>query len=274
MASQRSRGPVRFDSQRRSTDADHTSTRVPGYVHRSVTIVLSFVLCANVSAASAIHSATIDRDPFGYREADGTPAGISVDIYRLVGARLGRTVDVEFANAPQIAAGVLQGHIDLAVMFEHPELDPAAVAVGPVLEVPTGVLTRTPLAHYEDLSGLRIGYVQATPFDDRFDADTALTKIAFANVHDAFSAYVAGSIDAIAGPLQYLFYQAPEYAARTGTLFHVLPLQIRHMWLYVRTAAFTDSERAAIVTAIQQMQEANMVESFSARYLARRVNTQ
>jgi len=108
-------------------------------VHRSVAIALTFVLCANVSAASAIHSATIDRDPFGYREADGTPQGLSVDIYRLVAARLGRTVEVEFANAAQITTGILQGHIDLAVMFEHPELDPAAVAVGPVLEVPTGV---------------------------------------------------------------------------------------------------------------------------------------
>ena len=34
------------------------------------------------------------------------------------------------------------------------------------------------------------------------------------SVADAFGAYLDGSIDAIAGPLQYLFYQAPHYAAR------------------------------------------------------------
>jgi len=241
-------------------------------VHRSIANLLAVVLCTDASAASSIQAATIDRNPFGYRDAEGTPQGVSVDVYRLVASRLGRVLNVEFAGVDQIEAGILDARIDLAMMFHHPELDSAAVAIGPLIEVPAGVLTHASLTRYEDLSGLRIGYVDATPFDERFEADTALTRVAFPNALDAFAAYVAGSIDAMAGPLQYLFYQAPEFAARKGTLFQVFPLQNREMWLYVPTAAFTEAERAVIARAIEQMIEANMIESFSDHYFGMRAD--
>jgi len=244
-------------------------------LHRCAFTLLAIVLCAEPSAApsvpSNIHAATIERDPFGFRDATGNAQGISVDVYRLVATRLGRPLNVEFAQVDQIIDGILAARIDIAVMFPHPELANAAIAVGPVIDVQTGVLTRTRMARYEDLSRLRIGYVDATPFDERFEADTTLTKIAFADAVAAFRAYEDGSIDAIAGPLQYLYYQAPQYAARKGELFQVLALSDREMWLYVRTAAFTDAERLAIAGAVDEMIEANMIEGFSEHYLGSRV---
>jgi ABC-type amino acid transport substrate-binding protein len=233
------------------------------------------VLCIEASAAPpvppVIHAATIDRDPFGFRDADGNAQGISVDVYRLIATRLGRPLNVEFDAVDRITGGILAARIDIAVMFPHPELIDAAVAVGPVIDVQTGVLTRTRVARYEELSGMRVGYVDATPFDERFEADKTLKKVPFADAVAAFRAYEAGSIDAIAGPLQYLYYQAPQYAARKGELFQVFALRNREMWLYVRTAAFTDAERAAIAGAIDEMIEANMIEGFSEHYLGSRV---
>jgi polar amino acid transport system substrate-binding protein len=228
-------------------------------------------LSGEASAASSIRAATIDRDPFGFRDADGVAQGVSVDVYRLVAQRLGRPLDVEFDRIDEITDGIRAARIDLAVMYSHSELDADAIAIGPVMEIATGVLSQSPLRDYAELSGLRVGYVDATPVDVRFDADAALVKVPFPTVLEAFAAYVAGSIDAIAAPLQYLFYQAPQLAARKGKLFHVLPLQSRQMWLYVRTAAFSDAERAIIVHSVEDMLEANMIDSFSDHYFGTRV---
>ncbi len=239
-------------------------------------LLLSFALSAAAPvaiAAPAIHAATVDRNPFGFLDASGVPQGVSVDVYRLIAERLGRPLQVEFGRVDQIVVGITAATVDLAVMFQHDELAASAIALGPLLEVPTGVLARTLLSGYGELRGLRIGYVEATPFDERFESDASLTKVAFSNVSDAFGAYVEGSIDAIAGPLQYLFYQAPHYAARNGTLFKVLLLQNRAMWLYVRTAAFTDDERAVIARSIDQMIETKMIESFSDHYFGSRADT-
>jgi ABC-type amino acid transport substrate-binding protein len=252
-------------------------------VSRCGVFLLSFALSAVASAASTIaapslapptiHAATIDRNPFGFLDASGVAQGVSVDVYRLIAERLGRPLHVEFGRVDQIVVGIGAATVDLAVMFQHDELGASAVALGPLMEVPTGVLARTLLSGYDDLSGLRIGYVEATPFDERFESDASLTKVAFSSVSAAFGAYVDGSIDAIAGPLQYLFYQAPHYAARNGTLFKVLLLQNRAMWLYVRTAAFTATERAVIANSIDQMIETNMIESFSDHYFGSRAAT-
>jgi ABC-type amino acid transport substrate-binding protein len=239
-------------------------------------LLLSFALStvAPVAiAAPAIHAATVDRNPFGFLDASGVPQGVSVDVYRLIAERLGRPLQVEFGRVDQIVVGITAATVDLAVMFQHDELAASAIALGPVIDVPTGVLARTLLSGYGELSGLRIGYVEATPFDERFESDASLTKVAFSDVSDAFGAYVEGSIDAIAGPLQYLFYQAPQYAARNGTLFKVLLLQNRAMWLSVRTAAFTEDERAVIARSIDQMIETKMIESFSDHYIGSRADT-
>lgn len=234
-------------------------------------ILLMLALFAEASAASPIRAATIDRDPFGFRDADGTAQGVSVDVFRLVANRLGRPLEVQFGEVDEISDGILTARIDLAVMYAHPELDRATICVGPLMEIATGVLTQRPLRDYADLSGLTIGYIAATPVDVRFDADAELKKVPFRTVADAFAAYVGGSVDAIAGPLQYLFYQAPQYAARKGELFHVLPLQNRRMWLYVRTAAFSAAERDTIARSVADMLEGNMIESFSDHYFGARV---
>lgn len=246
-------------------------------MYRCCAFLLLFALCTVASiaptlAAPTIHAATIDRNPFGFVDAEGVPQGVSVDVYRLIAERLGRPLRVDFGRVDQIAAGIGAATVDLAIMFQHDELAASAIALGPLLEVPTGVLARTTLSGYEALPGLRIGYVEATPFDDRFESDAALTKVAFPSVAHAFAAYLDGSIDAIAGPLQYLFYQAPQYAARNGTLFKVLPLKNRAMWLYVRTTAFTDAERDVIARSIEQMIETNMIESFSDHYFGTRAD--
>jgi polar amino acid transport system substrate-binding protein len=230
-------------------------------------------LGAEPSAAAPIRAATVDRDPFGFRDASGTAQGVSVDVFRLIASRLGRPLDVQFEQVDEISDGILTARVDLAVMYAHPELDRVALPIGPLMEIANGVLAQRPLRDYAELSGLKIGYVAATPVDARFDTDTALTKVAFATVDDAFAAYVDGSVDAIAGPLQYLFYQAPQYAARKGELFHVMPLQSRRMWLYVRTAAFSAAERDIIARAVQDMLEGEMIESFSDHYFGARVET-
>ncbi len=249
-------------------------------MHRGILSLLALVLCTDASAASApisesavaVRAATLDRNPFGFRDEDGTPHGVSVDVFRVVANRLGRSLDVTFAGVGDISAGFFDGSIDLAVMFQHAELDGVATALGPIMEVSTGVLSQTALTCYEDLTGLRVGYVEETPFDERFDTDTSITKVPFASAAEVFDAYAGGAIDAIVGPLQYLFYQAPEYAAQSGTLFQVLPLQNRKMWLYVRTSAFTDAELSIIARSVDDMIEANMIESFSDHYFGSRVS--
>jgi len=254
------------------------STRKPAsqYVYRCGVLLTLLALCSVLSsaptiAAPTICAATLDRNPFGFLDAEGAPQGVSVDVYRLIAERLGRPLRVQFGAPDQTIAGIHQATVDLAIMFRHDDLATSAVALGPLIEVPTGVLARTALARYAQLTGLRIGYLEATPFDERFESDATLTKVPFPSVVDAFSAYLDGSIDAIAGPLQLLFYQAPHYAARNGTLFKVSLLQTRAMWLYVRTAAFSDAERAAIAQSIDEIIETNMIESFSDHYFGTRV---
>ncbi len=250
------------------------STRKPAsqYVYRCGVFLTLLALCSVTSAASAptICAATLDRNPFGFLDVKGAPQGVSVDVYRLIAERLGRPLRVQFGAPDQTIAGIQEATVDLAIMYQHDDLATSAVALGPLIEVPTGVLARSTLARYEELTGLRIGYLEATPFDERFESDTTLTKVPFPSVAEAFGAYLDGSIDAIAGPLQLLFYQAPHYAARNGTLFKVSLLQTRAMWLYVRTAAFSDAERAAIAQSIDEIIETNMIESFSDHYFGTR----
>ena len=239
-----------------------------------IVFVLMLTACAEASAAGSIRAATVERDPFGFRDPDGAAQGVSVDVYKLVASRLGRALDVQFADVATISDDIRSARIDVAVMYEHPELADSAIAMGPLMDIATGVLTQAQLRDYADLAGLRIGCIDATPVDARFDADATLIKIPFPTVRAAFDAYLAGSIDAIAGPLQFLFYQAPQYAARKGELFHVLPLPNRRMWLYVRTAAFDENERAIIARSVDDMIEADMIENFSEHYFGDRVSMQ
>src|SRR5262249_25415726 len=157
----------------------HTRERISRYVRLTLASVplLMLALCEGASAAPSIHAATIDRDPFGFRDAHGTAQGVSVDVYRLVAERLGRPLDVEFGAVDTIPAGICEARLALAVMYTHHDLDAAAVAIGPVMEIANGVLTQTPLRDYAELSGKRVGYVVATPFDARFDSDAALVKV-------------------------------------------------------------------------------------------------
>ncbi|AKJ31210.1 transporter substrate-binding domain-containing protein [Caldimonas brevitalea] len=102
----------------------------------------------------------VHHPPFTFLDASGEPAGLSVDVLRVVLARLGLRVGRwRAAGAPEIAQAMANGEIDVGVgLIETGKLGSQLRFVGPFMEYPMVLIGRpgTTLWDLEQMNGRRL----------------------------------------------------------------------------------------------------------------------
>ncbi len=139
--------------------------------------------------------------PFGFLDAKGQPAGISIDLWKLLAQKLRLQVEFVPAQFADLLGGIKSGRLDsLAGVFPLPERRAYADFSQPWLDIGTYIWTSPARAKrikgLADLQGLRVGAV-------RDDSGQVLAQAAglevtpFPDYAPAVEALAAGQVEAI-----------------------------------------------------------------------------
>ncbi|WP_339516429.1 substrate-binding periplasmic protein [Pseudomonas sp. RL_15y_Pfl2_60] len=143
--------------------------------------------------------------PFRMLDADGKLYGLDIDLLHEIEQRSGYRFVVERAPWARGLAALKSGRADMmAGVAKTPArehyinyLEPAYYACAPrIYMAPESAQL---LTRYEQLAGLRIGYVLDSAYFEPFDSDTTLTKIAVSSESQLLGMLARGRIQAFVG---------------------------------------------------------------------------
>ena len=144
-------------------------------------------------------------EPLTMISADGEPAGMLVDLWRLWGEKTGVRVRFLFTEWQESLEALKNGLADIhAGMFRSPDRQAVFDFSQPFYAIESGVMLRSDLGRLskEDLDGLRLG-VLAGSFQEQYllNRYPDVTAVAFARDDDMYQATADGEVDGMLGEL-------------------------------------------------------------------------
>lgn len=143
-----------------------------------------------------------DYKPFGYREADGSTVGLSVQLAKKLGDALGVKVELVSTTAANQIEFLSQGRIDIliAAMNATPErrkvvdiIDPGYAASGATLLAAKAAK----ISRWEDISGKRICAIQGAFYNRPTQEKYNPQIVAFKTTSEAYTALKGGNCVAL-----------------------------------------------------------------------------
>ena len=163
--------------------------------------LLLFILPNQVLAAQTLVVAFSEFPPYKIVEK-GKASGIDLDILKEIGTRMDFEVSPRFGTFEECLAMMKQGKADLmtSLLFRS-EREPYILYVQPryrtrsdkVFYVMKG--SENLIRQFEDLRPLKIGVKAGVSYEQLFDDDKALNKVAAQSIKENISKLLAGQID-------------------------------------------------------------------------------
>ncbi|MGE8362950.1 substrate-binding periplasmic protein [Pseudomonas sp.] len=158
--------------------------------------------------------------PFRMQGADGSLQGLDIDLLNELSARTGLRFDVQRAPWARGLAELQQGRADLMTgLAKTPEREAYIHYLAQPYYACSPRFYATPvhaasLNRYEQLNGLRIGYVLESAYFEPFDSDTRLNKVAVTTETQLLEMLTRGRLQAVIGTDCQVDYQLQESAWR------------------------------------------------------------
>lgn len=182
--------------------------------------------------------AIMNQPPYGFVDRNGNKSGYFYDIGKTILNNAGISKDIQFLPMKRLLKDVTAGVIDCTFVVNTPyarshyrPIAPLGISLEAVIVPKAGVA----LSRYGDLQGLKIAVPRGVRFDDRFDRDTSLTKIATNDTRQSVLILERGRVDAIAGVWGRYLYNARKLGFQPDKIFG-RPLMFNRfpIWLVCR----------------------------------------
>lgn len=154
---------------------------------------------------------TIGQVPYGYVDEQGKKTGYLYDIANLISQKAGFGPQKRLAPLKRIARNLEFGILDCTLLATTPFVRGLASVIAPIgLTLDVGIIQRAGiiLNEYEDLLGLKIAVPRGVRFDEQFDTDQRLNKVASKDYKQSVLILERGRVDAIAGGIDSIRYNA------------------------------------------------------------------
>lgn len=176
----------------------------------SVLVALCVVVMASSAGAADLRMITIEAAPWASIDASQTPAGAFPDIMKEIERRTGHRIAIAVHPFARIDRELETGAHDCTIILWNDARSRIVERGEDVYMMTFGVMAAkgTKLASYDDLYPLTISVVRNLAIEPRFDSDPGLRKDADKNYALGLQKIAHRRIDAIAGAIPTILYQA------------------------------------------------------------------
>lgn len=211
--------------------------------------------------------------PFRMQGTDGSLQGLDIDLLNQLSQRTGLRFDVQRAPWARGLAELEQGRADLmAGLAKTPEREayidylprPYYACSPRFYAAPTHAVS---LQRYEQLRGLRIGYVLESAYFEPFDSDATLNKVAVTTETQLLEMLTRGRLQAVIGTDCQVDYQLRE-SAWSGQVAKVAYRPEARTELYIGFSRQRDlrAEYQKLSDALDQLQAEGWITKAALRY--------
>lgn len=236
----------------------------------------SLLLCGSVWAQQASEPLQVVTDywpPFRMQGVGGQLEGLDIDLLDELQRRTGLRFEVRLQPWARALEDMRRGQADLmtglARTAEREQyidyLQPSYHACAPRLY---GSPARAAdIRAYDQLQGLRIGYVLQSAYFEPFDSDRALTKIGVKNEEQLLQMQLRGRIELMIGTdCQVDFQLRDPMLARQLVKLSYLPPQRTLLFVGLSRASARVAEHDLLAHALQQLLQDGWMERAAQRY--------
>lgn len=212
-----------------------------------------------------------DYKPFGYREADGSTVGLSVDLANKLAEALGVKIEMVSTSAANQLEFLSQGRVDIliAAMNATPErrkvvdvIDPGYAASGAtLLSAKAAKVTR-----WEDVQGKRVCAVQGAYYNRPVQEKYGPELVAFKTTSEAYTALKGGNCIALVYDDNSVSQaiKAPGWEA-----FEIPVLSILEQPTVMAVAPGNDKMREKVQTLLVEWYKSGLMAELEKKWLGR-----
>ncbi len=196
--------------------------------------------------------------------------GIAVEILKKITEQ---TIDsVQLLNYPyaRIIRSLESGQLDLALIFKNSSISDSVYYIGPVSQSKVIVLTHQskPIKHYSELSKLSaIAVIRNAQFENKFDNDDTLTKVAVESYQQAIKMFKLGRVDAVVGSLVGLDYELRAQKLSVDMLGQAFVLGKKEWWLHLSKKSAYQHLLPTLTLAAKNAYQADLIYQSYLNYI-------
>ncbi|WP_127714917.1 ABC transporter substrate-binding protein [Halobacteriovorax sp. HLS] len=221
--------------------------------------IIYFALIVFQISASAEHltAAIFDIPPWGsVDKKTGKIVGIQQEIIKIISSDLNLPIDVKLLPYKRMMNSLLVGESDFGVFYRNEERDEKLVPLVRWGELDIIVLPvkSVKITDYKSLSGLQVGVRLGGKFNDRFDADSKITKRSCINYSKCIERLKNGRIDAVIGTAATLYYEIEAQGLSVEQFGTPYFIGVKEDWLHFSKA----SKNKALMEKLKKSVEKNI----------------
>jgi len=162
------------------------------------------------AADDTVRFATSNINPWGFLDKQNRERGLLIEFAHKFSFEAHINHKNYLQPYPRVMHSLASGSVDLAVLFDGPLADNAAIRVGDVLVTKVFVVARPnaePISSIEQLAGMTVGYIRGSKYGEPFDSARHFTHLPINTMRQGLAMVLSGRIDAMTGS-DHAFYQA------------------------------------------------------------------
>ena len=208
--------------------------------------------------------------PFYFPNESNFCQGVAVQVFDDIAAQL--NLPYEFVSYPyaRILHSLKNKQLDIALMFKNSDLLNYVDYIGPVSKSKVVVLTHNQqlITQYADLSKLNtIAVIRKANFEDKFDNDSSLNKVAVESYAQAIMMFNLGRVDAVVGSVIGLDYQLRAQQLDVAMLNNAYVLGEKEWWLHVRKN-LTATLKEQLYSSVKSNYQTDLIYKAYLQYIA------
>ena len=231
-------------------------------------IVFSLVL-ALPAVGHTLKIDTIAVAPFGFTGADGKPTGMMYEIGNRIAEEAGFKHTNDIIPYARTIIDLESGAADFVLRFTNEQLPQIAVQVATVVTMPTIVvgLAGSRYKSLNDLHGKSVGQLRGGKFDDKFDADSAITKYEANDYIQIMRMLAAKRLDAGIGSSVGVYYSANSVGIKPEELGAPLVLSSKDFILHFSKKNADPKTTQALKAAVEKLNKQGEIKKIINKYM-------
>lgn len=195
--------------------------------------------------------------PFGMLDAAGMPAGVTVDMQKLLAQESGLAMDIAIVPYPRAVAMMVSGEADLVFSLPNPQLLAHARSLGGIASVDIVAIGRagSRYASVADLRGKTLGHIRGAMYDDALQSDPAVRLHETTTYEQALRMLLEGRFDAALGVRLCLLESLRLLGVARTRLGPALEISRRQMQVHYANKRYDPQVAATLSRALAALRQ-------------------
>jgi ABC-type amino acid transport substrate-binding protein len=224
---------------------------------------------AKTTLPNKVSFVVMNATPYGFYDDDKQPAGIVVDIAKLISARAGLEFDIYLVPTLRIYKELDNGTTDLSMLPTGDAIDNIADRVAVISRMSSVVSTlksnNMPVHSLNDLAGKRVGYVGGINYHESFKVHKSLIKVPMLTTQTGIEMLLRERIDYLISSERTLAYQLTSKRISDSVKF-AYELSSTETYLYVsKKSPSRDALMSLLPEVVAQLHSENKIEAILRR---------